>query len=276
MKLHPCFILAKETVEVIIATARSGGHFHDITMINDTPEFLRIYADWELYTEAVTSLLLHAARRAPKGSSVRISNQGSAPATLTIEYGFADDTEELNSLFGSGNDATPPCNHADPSPLRAASIVACHGGRISAATAPGGGTALTVALPDVRPRILVVEDDPDYMTLTKEYLLAVEGVVLEAKNGLEALKVIIDHLPHLVVLDLSMPGMDGYSLLTSMRLSRKAAEMPIIIFSSDSSIQAREKALGMGADKFLMKPDGLKDLAGLTVSMLYRKPSTGK
>ncbi|MDH5638417.1 MAG: response regulator [Nitrospinota bacterium] len=275
MKLYPCFFLARETAEVALASVRSGGQLHDITFVNDIPERLRTYADRGLFTEAVTSLLLHAARRAPAGSSVRISNHSSAPASLTIEYGFAEETEKLSSLFGNGDDEAATGAHEYPSLLRAARVVARHGGRITAEATPDGGTALTIGMPDICPRILVVEDDPDYMALTKEYLMELDGVVLESKNGLEALKMIVDHSPHLVVLDLSMPAMDGYSLLTSMRLSKKATEMPIIIFSSDNSIQTKEKVLGMGADKFLMKPDGLKDLAQTSLLLLCRKPMTG-
>lgn len=271
MKLYPCFGLGRQIVEVAMASLRASGLYKNVFLENGMPECARLFADISSYQEAFSILLAHAAANSPSGGSVRVFQDTSSPTTLVIEYRSSEDIGELNDNLVGGKDQ-PAAAEEDEVPIsRASEILLAHGGDVSAVSTIDGKTAIRIRLPEERPRILVVEDDEDYMLLISEHLQTVEGDVVMAQNGLEALKMIVDFAPHIVIMDLSMPSMDGYSLLTAMRLSKKAAEMPIIIFSSDDSLHTKNKVLEMGADKFMPKPDGLNQMAGMVISLLHSR-----
>src|SRR4051794_29416329 len=60
--------------------------------------------------------------------------------------------------------------------------------------------------------------------------------------------------PHLVVLDLHMPGIDGYAVLTELRLRAQAADLPVLVLTADTTRDATHRALSLGASDFLTKP----------------------
>jgi CheY-like chemotaxis protein len=111
---------------------------------------------------------------------------------------------------------------------------------------------------ETRPRILVVEDDAEARSILQTYLELDGWQVETAADGIEALNQLERSLPDVVLLDLSMPRMDGWGVL-----ARRAAEplwqaVPALVMSADH-VQG-EIALDLGADGFLGKPFSLADL----------------
>jgi two-component system response regulator MprA len=106
--------------------------------------------------------------------------------------------------------------------------------------------------------VLLVDDDP----LVREALSAALGLggyrVIEAADGVEALEKVAEALPALIVLDLTMPRMDG--LTFSKRLAEKGLRdaVPILVLSADGA--TREKAEEAGAEGFLRKPLDIREL----------------
>ena len=123
-------------------------------------------------------------------------------------------------------------------------------------------------MPTTRPlRILVVDDDPA-MVGAITALVGTEGhQVITAYDGLTAVRRFREENPDLVLLDLAMPGPDGFTVAGQIRA---AGEAPIIVVSGESSEAAKVKALGIGADDYLVKPFGRAELLARIVAVMRR------
>jgi diguanylate cyclase len=102
--------------------------------------------------------------------------------------------------------------------------------------------------------LLIVDDERDNRELL-DVILTWEGfVVLTAGSGQEALAVVAQHLPHLVLLDVMMPGMDGHQVATILKSDPVTKNTPIIIVSAMTSDKSRSLGESCGADDFIAKP----------------------
>ena len=105
-----------------------------------------------------------------------------------------------------------------------------------------------------RKRILVV-DDEIYIVHILEFSLMMEGyTVLTASNGEDALKVIDQDQPDLVVLDIMMPKLDGYEVCRRLREDERFQSLPVILLSAKGRPVDRETGLAAGADDYITKP----------------------
>lgn len=102
--------------------------------------------------------------------------------------------------------------------------------------------------------ILVVDDSLTVRKSTETLLLSHQYGVMMAKDGKEALAVMLENPPNLVLLDLEMPNMDGYEVLTAMRDNPALKKIPVIMITSRDTEKHREKAFALGVDQFLGKP----------------------
>lgn len=109
-------------------------------------------------------------------------------------------------------------------------------------------------------KILVVDDNPVSRELVGEILRSPEIDVVEAANGLEALGKIRDLAPDLVLLDLRMPSMDGFSILRKIRQNEGLRRLPVLAFTASAMRGDREKALAAGFDGYLTKPIQAEEL----------------
>jgi len=122
-------------------------------------------------------------------------------------------------------------------------------------------------------RVLVVDDEPgivDFLKLGLQY----EGYeVRSAADGREALIVISEFKPDLVVLDINMPRMDGYEVCRTVR----GADMGILILSARDGLEDRLKGLDVGADDYLVKPFHFEELLARARAVLRRRrPTAGE
>jgi len=115
----------------------------------------------------------------------------------------------------------------------------------------GIGADLDEVYASNRKRILVVEDEPDTVLMLKHILRSAGYNVLGAVSGQEALKKFSEVKPNLVMLDLMMPGMDGWE---TYRYLRQMSDVPVMILSAVSSKDEVVRALRMGVDDYLTKP----------------------
>ena len=123
-------------------------------------------------------------------------------------------------------------------------------------------------MPPTRPlRILVVDDDPA-MVGAITALVGTEGhQVITAYDGLTAVKRFRDDGPDLVLLDLAMPGPDGFNVTGQIRA---AGNVPILVVSGESGEGAKVKALEIGADDYLTKPFGKAELLARISAIMRR------
>ena len=103
-------------------------------------------------------------------------------------------------------------------------------------------------------RILIVEDDPSVLRATS-YILEKEGYeVLTAQNGLEGLRKAKQDNPDLLILDVMLPGIDGFEICHSLRAESQTAQLPILMFSAKGQQADKDTGLRVGADEYLTKP----------------------
>lgn len=111
------------------------------------------------------------------------------------------------------------------------------------------------------PKILVCDDTPDILEMV-QLILEGEGFeVSTAKAGREVLMAVDRETPDLVLLDLRMPGLDGFSVLRELRLRPESAP-PVIVLSAKGMEEDRQAALSAGAREYLMKPFTVAQLVG--------------
>lgn len=118
--------------------------------------------------------------------------------------------------------------------------------------------------------ILVVEDDVEIRLMIKE-LLESSYAILEASNGREALEIISEQRPILVISDIIMPVMDGVEFVKKMKASDFTRHIPIILLSSKNSIESQIEGFETGADAYINKPFNFRHLEALVKSLLKKK-----
>lgn len=102
--------------------------------------------------------------------------------------------------------------------------------------------------------ILVVDDIPLNVLLIRKMLCKFKFNILTANNGQAALDTVAANNVDLVLLDLMMPGMDGYEVLTRLRNQEETKELPVVILSALNSSDDVTKGFQLGANDFITKP----------------------
>lgn len=115
--------------------------------------------------------------------------------------------------------------------------------------------------------ILVVEDEVDICNLIRSHLEADGHTVYQAFDGLEALRLVEEHHPHLIILDWMLPGMDG---LAVCRQVRQRHLMPILMLTARAEEIDRVLGLEVGADDYLVKPFSMRELLARVRAILRR------
>ena len=111
-----------------------------------------------------------------------------------------------------------------------------------------------------RPVILVADDDEDILTLVAVRLELAGYEVIKARSGDEALRMALDHSPDLAVLDVMMPGLDGYEVTRELRQRESTSVTPIILLTARAQESDVARGLAAGADDYVKKPFDAGDL----------------
>jgi len=116
-------------------------------------------------------------------------------------------------------------------------------------------------------RILIAEDDPSALRLLTKFLTAKGYETLTAADGREALHAFLTHEPDLVLLDVQMPHMDGWSVLREIR---SMSSVPVIMLTIRNSTDDKVRGLTEGADDYVTKPFDLKEIDARIQAVLRR------
>jgi len=119
--------------------------------------------------------------------------------------------------------------------------------------------------------VLVVDDDPNVGLLISAVLKKFNYSVVALDSGEEVLRFLDTNKPDLILMDLRMPGLDGYALCKRIRDNPDTHDLPIIILSGVSEIDVKVKTIELGADDFITKPFDMRELRARINRILKRK-----
>ena len=125
--------------------------------------------------------------------------------------------------------------------------------------------------PDTKATILYVEDNPDNRTLVRRILLAEDYSLLEAINASDALNILKRERPDLILMDINMPDMDGYTLTAKIRALSGFERIPILALTANVMRGDKEKTLEAGCDGYIQKPLDIDQLIREVEKFLLRR-----
>lgn len=102
--------------------------------------------------------------------------------------------------------------------------------------------------------ILIIDDDPDMVTIISLLLTTNGHRPIGASGGKEGLKIARERLPDLILLDVMMPGIDGFEVLRELRLDSSTKEIPVVFVTGMCSAENEERAKKLGAQCYITKP----------------------
>lgn len=108
--------------------------------------------------------------------------------------------------------------------------------------------------------VLVVDDEAMTRDLLRLMLKGTGLAIFEAEDGFQALEQVALHKPDIIILDVMMPGLDGLGVCRQLRSEPETANLPIIMLSAKTTHNAIQDGLDAGANKYLTKPVGFKEL----------------
>jgi DNA-binding response OmpR family regulator len=120
----------------------------------------------------------------------------------------------------------------------------------------------------MKKKILIVDDEPN-IVMTLEY--AFKKLVFEvfiARDGSEALQILENNCPDIVLLDIMMPGIDGYQTLKYIKSKAELKETKVVFLTAKNNTSDIEKGLKLGADKYLTKPFSVKKIVSEVLELL--------
>jgi two-component system, cell cycle response regulator DivK len=125
-----------------------------------------------------------------------------------------------------------------------------------------------------RPRVLLVDDYPDAREMYTEYLEFSGFEVVEAGNGMEALQRAIDASPDIILMDLSLPVMDGWEATRRLKADERTASIPVVALTGHALAGISEGARKAGCDAFVTKPCLPEDLVREIRKILDNPPTS--
>ena len=230
-----------------------------ITIEVKVPEGHKLFVDPELFAQIIQNLVGNAIKFCGKNDTITVFSSDNSPLTLEVQdTGAGMPPEMLSNLFTIDTLTTSPGTKDEKGfgyglPL-CFNVIKTHGGDITVESKIGEGSVFCLTLPETKALALVVDDQEATRIEVADYFDSMGVEVIEASNGIEALDLLAEATPHLVITDIVMPEMDGFALLKFIRNHPALENVPVIMFTSSDEVDARERAFSLGANDFVLKP----------------------
>jgi len=130
-----------------------------------------------------------------------------------------------------------------------------------------------MASPENKGTILYVEDNPDNRLLVRRILVSEDYALLEATDALDALNVLKTAQPDLILMDINMPDMDGYTLTAKIKSMPGFERVPILAVTANVMRGDKEKTLEAGCDGYIQKPLDIEQLTREIEKFIARRPN---
>lgn len=127
------------------------------------------------------------------------------------------------------------------------------------------------AKPETDTSVLVVDDYADAREIVREILAFSGFAVLEAATGPDALRTALDERPDVILMDLSLPGLDGTEVTRKLRDDERTTNTPVIAFTAHAAEDDKRRALAAGCDRVLVKPCRPQDIVDCVRSVLVAR-----
>ena len=297
LSVHPAPAEVAVLAEVARNTFVAGGARHQVRI--DLPDDLPpVLADGERIAQVIGNLLSNAARHAPESSPITITaaHEGTHVAVSVRDEGHGVPPELLGRLFTrhAALAESGARGGVSPSGLGLAickGLVEAHGGRIRAESAGlGRGALFTFTLPvapdaPVQPkpaqrrrgaqpakaRILVIDDDPHTLRAVRHALHGAGYGVVETGEPGQVTDLLRAEQPHLVLLDLMLPGTDGIELMAQIP---ELSDVPVIFISAYGRDDTIARAFSAGAADYIVKPFSPTELTARVGAALRGRAAT--
>ena len=253
-------------------------------------------ADERRLKQILVNLLSNAVKFTPDGGSVSLETKCDLESESLMfsvrDTGIGIAPDDLKRLFS-------PFTQLDSKLSRQYSgtglgltlvmkLVELHGGSVAVESEIGKGSCFTIRIPckgldtlnqhnpsdtislseittaetlrSNTPLILVADDNEINLITVTDYLRANNLRVIQARDGLEAVKMVREHIPSLVLMDIQMPLMDGLDAIAHLRADDQHSKLPIIALTSRAMVGDRERCIAVGANDYLSKPVNMKQL----------------
>ncbi|MEO5352812.1 MAG: response regulator [Magnetococcus sp. XQGC-1] len=256
----PRFINAHYLGETLIGHLQPMAEKKGIRLENGIAKQCRLYADPDLFGEVLRNLLSNAIKFCRQESGfVRLYCLEDAPTTLAVtDNGVGISKKRLGKIFcleeKSSTIGTAGEHGTGLGLPFSRDLMQAHGGTLTVESREEAGSTFFAHLPEVTPRILVVDDDVEFRQLLLHRLQPERATIIEADSGLTALHLLGEQSVHLIIADIQMPGMDGFEFMKALRNKPATSDIPAILVTGDEAITTREKAFQMGANDFVTKP----------------------
>ena len=277
MTLEPSTFVVGSALDYALAMVRERATLHAITVtVQVADDVGAVEADELRFKQVVLNLLSNAVKFTPDGGSVSVNayRKGTELNVTVTDSGIGVPPEDQERIFESFQQGRRGASKEEGTGLGltlSRRIIGLFGGRMWLESTPGEGSTFGFAIPgalqreeDVSsqgqselPVAVLVDDDRASLDLISAYLDGSPIRVLRAKDGVEGLELIRRALPAAVVLDIKLPRLDGWQVLTELKADPATAGIPVVVASV---VDDPAHGMALGADVYLRKPIGREEL----------------
>ena len=281
MELDPTEFTVVETVDYALSMVRERAIAHGITLTSDVGTGVDLVRADELrFKQVLLNLLSNAVKFTPDGGRVEVRARATdVDLEVTVsDTGMGIDPADQQRIFDSFQQGGRAARQVEGTGLGLTltkRIVELHGGRLWLASEVGHGSTFGFTIPlgqrvdatvfpdrsvesdDDRPVVVVVEDDHSSAELMSLHLTAAGLRPMAVTNGTDGLAAVRELSPAAVILDIRLPGMDGWDVLSAIKGDPHTASTPVVVVSV---IHERGRGFALGASDYLVKPVARDDL----------------